>query len=166
MVITPSKAVIELPTMANWELLALLASQEFPKEDASSAVQDQRVITSGQETKPSIESTCERVGYRIGRFLGDVVQARQQFRSVQKVSSFNPATAPITATATPGNTSSVLTPQMLTCEWSPVSLVDYPKKYQVYVVVARILRRIKMFAAELLNDLKSAMVDVLKGRVA
>src|ERR671914_831130 len=165
MVITSSRAVIEVPTPINWDLLELLTSQEIPKENTSSAVQDQPAIPSQRTTKPSIESACERVGYRIGRILGDVVQARQQFRSDEKVSSINTVTTAITATATTENAPSVPTRQSFTKEWPSVSLADYPKKCQVCVRAARILSQIKIFAVELLDDLRSALLDVLKGRV-
>src|ERR671914_213463 len=111
MVVASSRAMIELPTPINWDLLELLTSQEIPKENTSSAVQDQPAIPSQRTTNPSIESACERVGYRIGRILGDVVQARQQFRSVYSVAT---ATATSVDQQAVVNTPAVLPRQVLT----------------------------------------------------
>jgi hypothetical protein len=169
MVITSSRAVIEVPTPINWDLLELMTSQEIPKENTSSAVQDQPAIPSQRATKPSIESACERVGYRIGRLLGDAVQAQQQFRSVHTVSFPNPVA---TATATSVdqqavvNTPAVLPRQVLTSGHALVSPVDYPRRCQVSTIIARVLHRIKMLAAGFILDFRAATKDVLKGRVA
>jgi hypothetical protein len=167
MVITSSRAVIEVPTLISWDLLELLSSQEIPKENTSSAVQDQPPIPSKRATKPSIESACERVGYRIGRLLGDAVQAQQQFRSVHAVSFPNPvATATSVDQQSVVNTPAVLPCQVLTSGHTPVSPVDYPRRCQVSTIITRVLHRIKMLAAEFILDFRAAIKDVLKGRVA
>ena len=161
MVITSSRAVIEVPTPINWDLLELLISQEIPKENTSSAVQDQPAIPSQRATKPSIESACERVGYRIGRLLGNAVQAQQQFLSVYSV-----ATATSVDQQAVVNTPAVLPRQVLTSGHTPVSPVDYPRRCQVSSIIARVLHWVKMLAAGFILDFRAAIKDVLKGRVA
>ena len=161
MVITSSRAVIEVPTPINWDLLELLTSQEIPKENTSSAVQDQPAIPSQRATKPSIESACERVGYRIGRLLGNAVQAQQQFRSVYSV-----ATATSVDQQAVVNTPAVLPSQVLTSGHTPVSPVDYPRRCQVSTIIARVLHWVKMLATGFILDFRAAIKDVLKGRVA
>ena len=161
MVITSSRAVIEVPTPINWDLLELLISQKIPKENTSSAVQDQPAIPSQRATKPSIESACERVGYRIGRLLGNAVQAQQQFRSVYSV-----ATATSVDQQAVVNTPAVLPRQVLTSGHTPVSPVDYPRRCQVSTIIARVLRWVKMLATGFILDFRAAIKDVLKGRVA
>jgi hypothetical protein len=165
MVITSSRAVVELPTPIDWELLF---SSEIPKEDTSSAVQDQPAIPSQRATKPSIESASERVGYCIGRLLGVAVQARQQFRSNEEASSLNLVTT-ATSVEIPAvvNTPAVFPPtQVLTSGYGPISPIYYPRRYQVSAIIAEVPRQIKMFAAGFIIDFRAAIKDVLKGRVA
>jgi hypothetical protein len=161
MVITSSRIIIEVPTPINWDVLELLTSQEIPKENTSSAVQDQPAILSQRATKPSIEAACERVGYRIGRLLRDAVQAQQQFRSMHTVSLATSVDQQAVV-----NTLAVLPRQVLTSRYTPVSLVDYPRRCQVSTIIARVLHRIKMLAAGFILDFRAAIKDVLKGRVA
>jgi hypothetical protein len=163
MVITPPRAVIEVPTPINWDLLELMTSQEIPKENTSSAVQDQPAIPSKRATKPSIESACERVGYRIGRLLGDAVQAQQQFRSVYSVTT---ATATSVDQQSAVNTPAVLPRQVLTSGHTPVIPVDDSRWCQVSTIIARVLHWVKMLAAGFILDFRAAIKDVLKGRVA
>jgi hypothetical protein len=161
MVITSSRAVIEVPTPINWDLLELLISQKIPKENTSSAVQDQPAIPSQRATKPSIESACERVGYRIGRLLRDAVQAQQQFRSV-----YSAATATSVDQQAVVNTPAVLPRQVLTSGHTPISPVDYSRRCQVSSIIARVLHWAKMLAARFILDFRAAIKDVLKGWVA
>jgi hypothetical protein len=123
MVITRSRAVIELSTPINWDLLELLSSQEIPKDNSSSAVQDKPAIPSQRATKPSIEPACKRVGYLIGRFLGDVIQAQQQFRSVH-VATATATSADRQAVVT---TPAVLPHQVLTSGDAPAAIKDVLK---------------------------------------
>ena len=163
MVITSSRAVIEVPTPINWDLLELLISQKIPKENTSSAVQDQPAIPSQRATKPSIESAYERVGYRIGRLLGDAVQAQQQLRSVYSVTTVTATSVDQQAVV---NTPAVLPRQVLTSGHTPISPVDYSRRCQVSTIIARVLHWAKMLAARFILDFRAAIKDVLKGRVA
>jgi hypothetical protein len=135
MVTTSSRAAIEVPPPINWDLLELLTSQEIPKENTSSAVRAQPATPSRRATKPSIESACERVGYRIGRLLGDVVQAQQQFRSVH--------VATVTANSVDRqavvNTPAVLTRQVLTSGHAPAAIKDALKSRMAKFALAYII---------------------------
>jgi hypothetical protein len=183
MVTGSATALFELPETFDRELFGYLLGGLLASEDTREDVlqPDQNPSPApDREAESGIEAVCERIGYRIGRFLGDIIRPprplQSYYRDTSRDSFHDPIEAAIRSTLTldgnltkshlPGPIPGLVSSGLVSPGLVSISLVSSSGPDPYSSRLDQVLQQVKRLVVDLLRDIGSAILVISKGRVA